>query len=366
LPLGDSERIFKCLLDAQKLAEALGDERRLGRVYAYLTRYFFGVADHERAVTSGQRALALAVRLETFDLQVTTQFYLGVAYHSLGDYDPAIDILTQNVVSLTDDLRYERFGLPYLPAVFSRAWLVWCLAERGEFAEAIRHSEEAMQVAEAANQPWDLMAAHRSLGLLHFYKGEFNQAIPILAHCLELCQRGNLPVWLPLTASTLGVAYTFAGRITEALPLLEQGADQRSSRAHYSLRMAHLSKGYLLVGRITEAIQNAKRALELARRQQERGYEAWSLWFIGEIAVRCDATDIEAAEAYYRQALTLAGKLGMRPLLAHCHLGLGTLYAKAGQREQAHTVLSTAMALYRTMDMTFWLSQAEHALAPST
>ena len=53
----------------------------------------------------------------------------------------------------------------------------------------------------------------------------------------------------------------------------------------------------------------------------------------------------------------------MRPLQAHCHLGLGTLFAKIGQREQARTALSTAVDLYRAMDMTFWLLQAEAALA---
>jgi len=52
----------------------------------------------------------------------------------------------------------------------------------------------------------------------------------------------------------------------------------------------------------------------------------------------------------------------MRPLQAHCHRGLGTLHARIGQREQARAELSTAIALYRTMDMTFWLPQAEATL----
>ena len=52
----------------------------------------------------------------------------------------------------------------------------------------------------------------------------------------------------------------------------------------------------------------------------------------------------------------------MRPLQAHCHRGLGTLYATAGQREQARTALSTAIAMYQAMDMTFWLPQTEAAL----
>ena len=53
----------------------------------------------------------------------------------------------------------------------------------------------------------------------------------------------------------------------------------------------------------------------------------------------------------------------MRPLQAHCHRSLGTLYATTGQREQARAELNTAMTLYCTMNMTFWLPQAEAALA---
>jgi Flp pilus assembly protein TadD len=65
--------------------------------------------------------------------------------------------------------------------------------------------------------------------------------------------------------------------------------------------------------------------------------------------------DVAQAEAHYQQALTLANELGMRPLQAHCHLGLGMLYARVEQREQARAELSTAIELYRTMEMTFWL-----------
>jgi Flp pilus assembly protein TadD len=71
----------------------------------------------------------------------------------------------------------------------------------------------------------------------------------------------------------------------------------------------------------------------------------------------------ERAEGYFRQALTLADELGMRPLQAHCHMGLGTLYAKTVMREAARAELATAIELYRAMDMTFWLPQAEASLA---
>ena len=112
-----------------------------------------------------------------------------------------------------------------------------------------------------------------------------------------------------------------------------------------------------------EAVQLAGRALDLSREHKERGHEAWTLRLLGEIAARQDPPEVEPAALHYRQALALAEELGMRPLQAHCHLGLGTLYAQTGQRQQARAELSTAIEMYRAMAMTFWLPQAESALA---
>jgi tetratricopeptide (TPR) repeat protein len=106
----------------------------------------------------------------------------------------------------------------------------------------------------------------------------------------------------------------------------------------------------------------ALRALALSREHKERGHEAYALRLLGEIAVRRKPPERDQAGDYYRQALALAEALGMRPLVAHCHLGLGTLYAKIGRRAEARADLSAAIALYRAMDMTFWLPEAEAAL----
>jgi tetratricopeptide (TPR) repeat protein len=129
------------------------------------------------------------------------------------------------------------------------------------------------------------------------------------------------------------------------------------------LWMAYLSETYLLAGRRDEAIQIAGRALEFARRQNELGNQGWVFHLLGEIGMHRDPPEVEQAEEYYRQAMMLADELGMRPLLAHCHRGLGTLYAKIGRHEQARSELFTAIDLYRAMDMTFWLPPAEATLA---
>jgi hypothetical protein len=105
------------------------------------------------------------------------------------------------------------------------------------------------------------------------------------------------------------------------------------------------------------------RALEFAQVHKERGHEAYAVRLLGAIAAHRPPPDLEAAADYYRQALTLAEALGMRPRLAHCHCGLGMFYATTSQREQARAELSTAIAMYQSMEMTFWLPEAEAALA---
>ena len=127
--------------------------------------------------------------------------------------------------------------------------------------------------------------------------------------------------------------------------------------------VAWLSEVCRLAGRGEEAGQHAHQALDLARQQKERGEEALALHQLGVVHARATPLDAALAEAYYQQALALAEELGMRPLQAHCHHGLGMLYSQTGRCEEARAALTTAIDLYRAMDMTFWLPQAEAALA---
>jgi len=132
---------------------------------------------------------------------------------------------------------------------------------------------------------------------------------------------------------------------------------------YHSLLVVHLGEACLLADRLEEALAAASRALTLARQRGERGYEAWALRLLGEIAARRDPPEIDQAETHYRDAGALAHELGMRPLLAHGHLGLGKLYRRTRDPAKAQEHLTTAAVMYREMDMTFWLAQAEAALS---
>ena len=122
-----------------------------------------------------------------------------------------------------------------------------------------------------------------------------------------------------------------------------------------------LGRACLLLDRLDEARKLGNRVVESFVSQP--GFVADALHLLGDIASHPDRFDTETAEANYCKALALAEPRGMRPLVAHCHLGLGTLYAEIGRVEPARAELAAAIALYHAMEMMFWLPQAEAALA---
>jgi tetratricopeptide (TPR) repeat protein len=366
LPLDEQARIFDHLRAAEALAERLGDDQRHGRIACYLCISFTAIGEHDSALAAGQRALALATTSGAFDVQVVAQTYLGTAYHVVGDFRQALDHSRRAMESLTGERRYARLGQVTPPAMTSRGNTAWCLAELGGFAEGHSVGEEAVRLAEAIEQPYSIAIALLFVGLSHRRQGAIHTAIPMLERGLELCQNANIPLFFPLAASFLGAAYALAGRVAEALPLLDQTLERVATGSHlllHALVLTELSEALLLVGRVDEASALAGRLLELSRTHTGHGYQAHAYRLLGEVAVRRAPPDIDQATAHYRQALALAEEVGMRPLQAHCHLGLGTLYVRTGEREQAHAELSAAIDLYRAMDMTFWLPQAETALA---
>jgi tetratricopeptide (TPR) repeat protein len=365
-PSGDSGRILAVLREAEALAVALDDPRRLGQVSRFLSNYFIRKGAYDQAIAVAQRALALATASGEVVLQALANLYLGRAYKDQGAYCRAIDCLGQAVVAFEGARRRERFGQVFLPAVAVRADLAEGHAELGTFAEGRAFGEEGLRIAEVVDHPASLMWASWGIGLLALRQGDLPGALPPLERAVGIIQDADLASYFPPIAAALGAVYTLAGRINDALRLLMRAMEeavamelvQRQALCHLSLGEAQL-----LAGRLEEAHALAERALALGRERQERGNQAYALRLLGEIAAHRNPQDVTQAEAYFQQALALAEELRMRPLQAHCHLGLGRLYGQTGRGEQASAALTTAIALYRAMEMTFWLPQAEAALA---
>jgi class 3 adenylate cyclase/tetratricopeptide (TPR) repeat protein len=364
--LGQHERMLDHMRQAETLAEALNDSRRRLRVASDMTAYLYIMGDHRRAVESGERALAAAVELGDMALQVQTRERLGRAHRWMGSYPQAIECFACDAALLIGELTRERFGMATIPAATSRASLSACLVQLGQFDTALGPGEEAICIAEAVNDAYSMATAYMELGRLHLERGGYDQAIPLLEHGLHVCRVTPVPIVLRPATAYLGYAYTLIGRGKQGVSLLEEADSIGSGGFQRSVGLAWLGEAYLRGGREAEAHEVGLRVLELSQQYQEQDQKAWALRLLGQIAAHPDPPDAVEAEAHYRQALALADELGMRPLAAHCHLGLGTLYQKVGRGEQAQSELTTAAEMYRAMEMTFWLAKAEAALAQST
>ena len=246
----------------------------------------------------------------------------------------------------------------------SQAWLAFTLSALGAFAEGRRHGEEALCLATLESRGVTPIIVRGRLGHLYLAKGDLEHAIRVFVQGLALYRASGNRNTLRLIVAGLGYAYALQGRLTEGRALLEEGISESiRTGGRRAVHWAWLSEVCRLAGCGDEAWQHARQALDLAVQQKARGNEALALHQLGVVQAHADPPDVAQAEAHYQQALALAEELGMRPLVAHCRFGLGTLYTKIGQPKQPRAELSAAITLYRAMDMTLWLPRAEGALA---
>jgi tetratricopeptide (TPR) repeat protein len=372
LPFGDWGQQLGYLREAEALAEALADARRLGQVLVLLSLYFRNTGMDDQALAASERAQALATASGDRVLHALANQYLGQTYHDQGAYQQAIACFAQTVTTLAGARRRERFGQVNLPAVASRTWLAWCYAEMGRFTEGDAVGEEGLKLAEAVAHPSSLLYACWGLGVLALRQGDLSRALPVLERAMGLCQEmapgARRPANFLRLAGDLGAAYTLAGRLADAVPLLMRAVAAQSTTAAGEASgvmrcRLFLGEAQMLAGHLEEAHARAEHALTLAHTHQRQGLRAYALRLLGEIAARRKPLERDKAAEYYLQALALADELDMRPLQAHCHVGLVTVYTTTGQREQARAALSAAIALSRAMGMTFWLPYTEAMLA---
>jgi class 3 adenylate cyclase/tetratricopeptide (TPR) repeat protein len=362
MPLGELERIFRHLREAERLATILDDRGRLGWTSAHMSGNLWMTGRLAEGREFGHAARDIAKVLGDFPLRLVAHLHLGLICLALGDY-PGTDKWFGDIIhSLTGDLLHERFGLPAFPAVTARSFLARSLGQRGQIREGIALGQEAVRIAESFDHPYSVIQSRRDLGYLYGLKGDFGEAITVLERGLARGREGGVTLIAATVTGFLGHVHVLSGAVTEGLALLERGLQARESMGaalFHSLLVVQLAEAYLLANPLADAQGTANRALALARERGERGYEAWALRLLGEIASHRNPPGVETAEGHYRQALALAEELGMRPLLAHCHLGLGRLYRRAEKPQQAREHLTTATTMFRQMDMGFWLEKAE-------
>jgi tetratricopeptide (TPR) repeat protein len=360
--LGEVRRLLERLREAETLAERLNDDRRQGRVCALATNAHSLLGEPNEALATGTRVLEIAGRLGDLTLRILTMSYLGNTHYYLGEYERAVDLANDTLATLPADWAYEYLGLAVLPSVYNRVWLVMSLAELGRFAEAAEHEAEAIRLAEPTHHAFTIGQAYRAAGTRRLLKGDWAKARSLLEQGIGVFRTAN--VALTLSPAVVSSAWVLAqlGEASEALNRLREGEQLLERQATIGVvgllgwDYHVLGRACLLLDRLDEARRLGDRAVESSPRQP--GFAAHALHLLGDIVTYPVRFDAESGEGHYRQALALAKPRGMRPLVGHCHLGLGKLYRRTGKRQEAQEHLTMATTMYREMDMTYWLEQA--------
>jgi tetratricopeptide (TPR) repeat protein len=217
------------------------------------------------------------------------------------------------------------------------------------------------------DSPFVQALAASALGSVDVIRGVTTRAVDMLEQSNAVCRAGDLRAIRPWINAEIGRAYLLSSRVDEALDVLAQALREAAAlglMAQQSMRLALFAEACLRAGRRREASDSAAQAVAMASERGERGFKAWALRTMGEVAAAGDPTGHASARAHFEAARALADELGMRPLVAHCHAGLARLDQQAANRPAASEHAAQARALYRDMGMDRWLAALDADIHP--
>jgi len=365
-PLGRHDTWADHVRTAKSLAKEIEDKARLANCYNYLSTHLWIRSQHKEAIRLCEEALRLAESAGDFSVHISTMLHLGVPLSYTGQYDRQVRLHREVARRLSGAAAFERHGLAGIPSVHARAFLCWGLTELGEFKEGEEWGQEGIEIAEQAKNVFATTWVYACLGLSYLRQGKLDQAIKILKHALSLCRNADVLAFFSFAAASLGHAYLLLGHPDDALPVLEEAVEPQKvnfSAIPSTYPLTALAEAHRLKGETKKAIRIAEDALSVFRENEERGFEAWTIYHMAKIQSEAESHQIQKAIELFCQAREHALELGMRPLIAHCHRCLGEVYLKMGRSAEASSELMAAIELYRSMDMGFWLPKAESAFS---
>jgi class 3 adenylate cyclase/tetratricopeptide (TPR) repeat protein len=369
IPLGDLRSVLPHLQPMDADATSLGDDRWLAMIMAFRGECLRAGGDLVGAAAAGERAISM-LRSHTgsaVDL-AGAGFQLALTYIAQGRHRAAARILADSsqrlrVLPLQQQLLTGDVRLPNMLGQEA-----FCLATLGEFEKAEVRGAEAVALAESTgfvNRPLGLIVGLMGLGTTYVMRGEVERGASVLERGRGVALERDVLLALGLVCSALGYARALQGRHLEALALIEEATVSWDASGRVVMRSRHrrlLAEAYLLAGRPDDARKTVEEALALARRHGEQGNEAEALRVLGECSAAGASPDPTTGRQFLEQALALGEELEMRPLVAHCHLGLGKLYRCTGKSSELDEHLAAARAMYGDMGMTYWLERAEAEL----
>ena len=359
------------LREAEVLAERLNDDRRRGRVGAFVTMVRNDLGELDDALVTGTRALEVAGRLGDVRLGILITSYLEKAHYYRGEYERVVELATGNLAALRADWVSEYLGLAVPPSVLDRSYLAMSLAQLGRFAEAAEYEAEAIRLAEPTQHAYTIGWAHFAAGTLRLLKGDWPKARTLIEHWIAVVRTRNVVLQLPAAVASSAWALAQLGEASEALDRLREGEP---------LLEGQTARGLFALSRLGLPLAGS-RLLCCSADLTRRG--AWPTARSNPLRVSPGSRPMRCTcSATSRPIPTGSTPSAARPTTARrwrspsrsaCARSSPTATSASASstgarasasRRREH--LTTATTMYREMDMRFWLEKAEAELGESS
>lgn len=357
LQIGRLDEVVRLCREAEPAAKSLDDQQALADVYAHLSNYHYMKGEPDSATEYGCRCLAISQGADRLSAGYAPRQYLGTCYHVLGRYHDAVTVLRDHIESFERGAEYRRSGPANLSYVSSCGWLAFALTDLGDFTRAHDFSAKGVRAATMSGHAYVQAIASTFAGLVWQAQGALDRAVPILRQSLQACIDRQILVWRPIAGALLGHAYALQGRVPIGLDLLVEAAsmaDRLQVLAYGSLWSTRLAEAQLVAGEISQALQTAHRAVELAVRHKERGNHARALVVLGTVSLRLESGNLEDGREHLRRGVAEAEELAMRPLQARGYDVLSSLATEQGDAAAAWQWREKSEALCREMGLSRW------------
>lgn len=353
--LGQFEAILEHLAASAPLVAKLDDPVRQGWISVFESASLWQLGRREQAIRTAEFALDASRDAGDLSLEVGAHFYLGCPLATSAEYLRCEKMFGAICERLTGQLRLERCGLPFVPAVQARSWLVWSMAERGDFEAGLAYGMEALEIAEEVGHPYNIAHLLYDLGYFYEIRGDIDNAVEALQKSVDYVETWSLIYLSPFIKGFYGHALALANRVDEAVSVLEEAErlyEHLGTGLFRSLVGMQLGEAYLFAGRPQDAVSKTRNALALARKRGEPGHEAYGLRILGDISMSLG--DTKGAMVAYQGTKALTDTHGLRPLAALTELRIGRLLDWTGRKVDAQQHIDSAERLAADLGMTLW------------
>jgi len=359
--LADFGHALEVLSEVVTLADALDAPAQGGLACAYMANAHFMLGNLEDGMRFAEMARINGAARGDAALLAITYCHLGQLLYVKGDYPASVAMMEKCLEQLETTASHRGSNMARVYRVVARCFNAFSLATQGRFRDAEASAERCLGLADATDTPFLRALAAWAMGNAQLGRGPSPEAVRKLEEAYRYCENAELLAIRPWIATDLAYARRLSGRVEEASSLLAgaiQEAAEHGLLSQHSLRHAYLSEAELAAGRPDDASAAAARAVTLAVEHGEDGFRVEALRALAHAARRGATPDVEVSARHLEDALAIAQRLGMRPAVAHCHGDLAEVNHGAG-RAAAAIHLDAARALYRELNLPFWLERLE-------